>query len=215
MKILILEGIATSGKSTITASIKEQLADLTVRLVGEVETHEPIMKHTDELHIPFFKTLIERLVAEKPELIIFDRLYLTQAFRAGVSLAEYSAIENLLSQHDTLTVFLRVDEQAISKRIAKAAGHRDPSWGEYIKTKGAIESEIAEYYIEQQQNQIKLLGTSTLPHMVCNTTHHNYSEITQQILKRLQLNKKDPSLCLASQAKLLCLCSRFCQREVC
>jgi len=187
MKILILEGIATSGKSTITESIKEQLVGLTVQTVSEEETHIPIMKQVNELHISFFKNLIERLAAEEPELIIFDRLYLTQAFRAGASLTEYSAIENLLSKYDTLTVFLEVDELAIAERVAKAAQHRDPSWGEYIRTKGTTDSEIADYYITQQRSQAKLLNTSTLAHMTCNTTQHGYAEITRQILKKLQM----------------------------
>jgi thymidylate kinase len=152
MKIIILEGIATSGKSTITESIKEQLPGLTLRTVSEEETHIPIMKQTDKLHIPFFKNLIEEAVAEKPDLVIFDRLHLTQAFRAGASLADYSGIEKLISNYDAMIVFLKVDEQAIAERVAKAATHRDPSCGEYIKTKGATEGEIAEYYITQQRN---------------------------------------------------------------
>jgi hypothetical protein len=87
---------------------------------------------------------------------------------------------------------LRVDEQAIAARIAKAVAHRDASpddsfqWGEYFKTKGSTDGEIAEHYIKQQRNQMELLGTSTLPHMICDTTNHDYSEITQQILGKLQ-----------------------------
>ena len=111
MKILILEGIATSGKSTITKIIKKQLSGLLVSAASEKETHIPIMKQTKELHIAFFKDLIKRLINEKPELIIFDRLYLTQAFRAGVSISEYSELENILSKYDTITVFLKVDEK--------------------------------------------------------------------------------------------------------
>ena len=187
MKILILEGIATSGKSTLTETIKKELKELTIRIATEAETHIPIMEVTNELHVSFFENLIKKLITEKPGLIIFDRLYFTQAFRAGARLTEYSAIENLLSKHNALTVFLKVDEQAITERVAKAAKHRDPSWAEYIKAKGATEDVVAKYYIAQQQNQIKLLGTSTLPHMVCNTTHHDYSEIAQQILKKIQL----------------------------
>lgn len=187
MKIVILEGIATSGKSTITSIIQKQLSGLTIRVVSEEETHEPIMKQTHELHVSFFKNLINQLIAEKSDLVIFDRLYLTQAFRAGLSLTEYSELEHILSKYNALTVFLKVDEHAIAERVAKAAEHRDPSWGEYIKTKGTTSSEIADYYIEQQRNQIKLLGTSSLPYIVCNTTAHNYVEITRQILESLQL----------------------------
>jgi len=84
------------------------------------------MKQTTELHIAVFKDLIKRLINEKPELIIFDRLYLTQAFRAGVSISEYSELENILSKYDTITVFLKVDENHIADRVTEAAEHRDP-----------------------------------------------------------------------------------------
>jgi tRNA uridine 5-carbamoylmethylation protein Kti12 len=105
MKILILEGIPTSGKSTITNNIKERLVGLPVRIAAEAETHEPVMEQTKELHISFFRDLIKRLVDEKPQLIIFDRLYLTQASRAVVTMHEYSTVESLLSRYGTLTVF--------------------------------------------------------------------------------------------------------------
>lgn len=187
MKILILEGIATSGKSTIADVIKEQLADLSVRVVAEEETHIPIKEATGGLHETFFEKLLKRLVDEKPELIIFDRLYLTQAFRAGAPISDYADLENLLSKYDTVTAFLKVNDQAIAERVTRAAVHRDPSWGEYIKTKGKTTSEIADYYISQQQNQIDLLKTSRLPHMVCDTTNHDYEDIAQQILAKLQL----------------------------
>jgi thymidylate kinase len=187
MKILILEGIATSGKSTITDRIREQLVGMSVRVVTEEETHIPIMKQTSELHITFFEELIKRLVTDKPNLIIFDRLYLTQAFRAGVSLEEYSDLENVLSKYDTLTVFLKVDDHAVAERVTSAVEHRNPAWGEYVKTKGKTTSEIADYYISQQRNQIDLLNASKLAHMVCDTTNHDYKEITKQILEKLQL----------------------------
>jgi thymidylate kinase len=187
MKILILEGIATSGKSTLTESIKEKLKGQVVLVATEEKTHLPIMRQTNELHVPFFEQLIKQLIFEKPGLIIFDRLYLTQAFRAGVNLSSYVALENLLAKYSTLAVFLKVDEQTIAERVAKAAEHRDPSWAEYIKTKGSTKNEIAQYYISQQRNQIELLRTSKLSHMVCDTTQHNYSDITQQILRKLEL----------------------------
>lgn len=186
MNILILEGIATSGKSTITRTITSRLSDSSSRVVSEEETHIPIMKQTNDLHVAFFKNLISQIITEEPNLAIFDRLYLTQAFRAGASLKDYSDVESLLSTHNVLTAFLMVDEQAIAERVVKATKHRDPSWGEYIKTKGATDSEIAGYYASQQQNQLKLLSASTLPYMVCDTTGHNYAEVAQQILKKLQ-----------------------------
>ncbi|MET1033418.1 MAG: hypothetical protein ABWX94_02875 [Candidatus Saccharimonadales bacterium] len=187
MKILILEGIATSGKSTITKTIEEQLEGLSIIVATEEETHIPIMKQTNKLHTVFFEDLFKRLIDKNPDLVIFDRLYLTQAFRAGVSISDYSDLEDLLSKCETLTVFLKVNNSAIAERVTKAAEHRDPAWGEYIKTKGKTISEIADYYISQQRNQIDLLKTSNLPYMICNTTNHDYKETVQQILQKLQL----------------------------
>ena len=48
MKSLILEGIATSGKPTLTETIKGQLRGLTVRVATEGEMHKPIMEQTNE-----------------------------------------------------------------------------------------------------------------------------------------------------------------------
>jgi thymidylate kinase len=192
MKILILEGIPTSGKSTLAESIKGQLAGLAVRVVTERQTHEPIMMQTKQLHLLFFERLIQQAVAGQSDLVIFDRLYLTQAVRANARLTEYSAIEHMLSAHNALSVYLRVDEDAIAVRIAKAVAHRDAStadfqWGEHFKTKGNTDDEIAAYYIAQQRKQIALLGTSTLPHMICDSTHHGYAEITAQTVEKLNL----------------------------
>ena len=145
------------------------------------------MKQTKELHIAVFKDLIKRLINEKPGLIIFDRLYLTQAFRAGVSISEYSELENILSKYDTITVFLKVDENHIADRVTTAAEHRDPTWREYINTKGRNSTEIANYYISQQRKQLDLLNRSNLPTMVCDTSNHEYEEISQKILNRLHL----------------------------
>ena len=187
MKLLILEGIATSGKSSVIDAMKTRLVNHNVRVVAESETHEPIMKMTHELHVSFFEELIKKSIAEEPELIIFDRLYLTQAFRAGVSLTEYSDLESMLAKLNTLTIFLKVEVHAIAERVITAAEHRDPSWGEYIKTKGATNIEIADYYISQQRNQLKRLESSRLPYAVFDTTNHNYVEIADQIVRKLQL----------------------------
>ncbi|MEO8104734.1 MAG: hypothetical protein ABI602_00150 [Candidatus Saccharibacteria bacterium] len=187
MKILILEGIATSGKSTVISGIRKRLAGLSVEIARESETHIPIMKQTDELHIQFFEELITLLATDKPDLLIFDRLYLTQAFRAKVSLEQYSQIENILNKQDALTAFLKIDDAAIADRVSKAAEHRDASWREYIKTKGDTTEQVADYYITQQQNQLKLLETSMLPHIICDTTTHNYDEVIQRIVGKLKL----------------------------
>lgn len=122
------------------------------------------------LHITFFQSLISKAVETGAELVIFDRLYLTQAFRADASIDDYRSIEDSLSQYHTLTAFLKVDEDAIAKRVRLATLHREESWGKYVKTKGNTFMEIADYYINQQRRQLKLLEESKLEHIALNTT---------------------------------------------
>ena len=104
-----------------------------------------------------------------------------------MAIGKYSELENILSKYDALTVFLKVDESHIADRVTTAAEHRDPTWREYINTKGSNSGEIANYYISQQRKQIDLLSASNLPSMVCDTTNYDFHEIAQKILTRLQL----------------------------
>ncbi|MBI2588925.1 hypothetical protein HYW35_01820 [Candidatus Saccharibacteria bacterium] len=178
MKILIFEGIATSGKSTVISGLKEVLPGLNIEVVGESETHIPIMKEKADKHIAFFESLINKLIANKPDLLIFDRLYLTQAFRAKCSINDYAEIEKLLSKYSPVTIFLKVDESAIASRISKAAEHRR---SDYFASRGESSEEIAQYYIDQQRNQLKLLEQSKLPCKIINTTEHSYEKVIKEI----------------------------------
>lgn len=181
MKILIFEGIATSGKSTVIAQLQKALPGLQVVVADEPVTYEPIMEERSDKHIGFFKELIQRISSTKPDLLIFDRLYLTQAFRAKSGISDYSGIEKLLSKYSPLTIFLKVDEGTIMDRISKASEHRG---SDYFTFRGTSK-ERAQYYIDQQKHQLKLLERSTLPHKVINTTDHDYDKVVKEVLESI------------------------------
>jgi thymidylate kinase len=152
MKILIIEGIPTSGKSSIIKKISELVGEGRVKIYGETETHIPIMDKPDGLHIDFFKYLLKDAVESGRDFVIFDRFHFTQAIRAKVSVDEYTEIEDLLAKQNTLVVYLQVDESAIADRIRLTAERRDKDpaehfqWGEYFKIKGKTFGEVAEHY---------------------------------------------------------------------
>ncbi|MCA9333952.1 hypothetical protein KC963_02800 [Candidatus Saccharibacteria bacterium] len=185
MKVLIFEGIATSGKSTVTSGLQKALADLKVVLTEESETHIPIMNEKSDKHIDFFKNLIDRTSSVNPDVLIFDRLYLTQAFRANSTIDDYSEIEEILNNLSAITIFLKVNEDAIEDRIQKTSEHRG---AEYFKSRGETSKEISQYYIDQQRSQIELLQHSKLPHKIFDTTTHNYEKIVQELIT--YINKK-------------------------
>lgn len=182
MKILIIEGIATSGKSSLIQKLTTLLGDQKLLVLGEPATHIPIMNKPDEPHIAFFKSLVNYALKADADLVVFDRLHYTQAFRAKTDIVQYSEIENLLLGQNTLVAFLQVDERAIADRVRLATEHRDEEWGEYVQTKGKSFDEIAEYYIDQQRSQLKLLNQSKLTSKVFNTTHHNYQAVADKVI---------------------------------
>lgn len=110
MKTLIFEGIVTSGKSTVTGYLVKSLEDeMTIELATEEQTHEPIMNQRSQLNTIFFKNLINKLTLKHPDLLIFDRLYITQAYRAKSDVTEYSTIEDALLPYSPHTVILKID----------------------------------------------------------------------------------------------------------
>lgn len=191
MKVFIFEGIATSGKSTIIQQLGVALSDLRLNVANEDETHMPIMKGTDDSHVDFFINLVEQKLSDNADIVIFDRLYLTQAFRSKSGINAYKQVEELLLYNNALTIFLKVNDNSIADRVHKASLHREVEWGEYIKTKGQSIEQIAEYYTNQQTNQLELLKTSTVPYVIFDTTEHNYKEIIDQVVAMAhQPNKK-------------------------
>jgi thymidylate kinase len=188
VKILIIEGIATSGKSSLIKKLTELLGEQKLLVLGEPATHIPIMRKTDELHTEFFKSLIKEAIRADTDLVIFDRLHYTQAYRAKASIAEYSEVENLLTKHDTFLAYLQVDESAIAERVRLASEHRDKEWGDYVQTKGKTFDEIANYYIEQQRSQIALIKKSKLQTKIFNTTNHEYDAIAEDVAKIVHLS---------------------------
>ncbi len=181
MKMLIFEGVATSGKSAMIDRLVSALPQLKIKIIDETKTHMPINTKTDDPQIEFFKDLIATSIKDRADILIFDRLYLTQAFRTKAVLSDYAEIEAMLLPYSPVTIFLKVDEDTIANRVTKAIEHRDPAWGDYVNKKGKTMDEIAAYYIEQQHNLRELLKQSKIPYKIFDTTKHDYPAIVEEI----------------------------------
>jgi thymidylate kinase len=186
MQILIFEGIATSGKSTLISKLEKALkSDKKILVAYEDETHEPIKEVRDELHLEFYKNFIQKQISKKPDVLIVDRLYMTQAFRAKRDLGPYKELEEVLGQFNAITVFLMIDESLVAERIQNATEHRDPEWSAYVKTHGQ-EDQMTSYYVGQQRSQLELLKQSKLPYKIFDTSNHDYEDVTREILKLIK-----------------------------
>jgi thymidylate kinase len=180
---LIFEGIATSGKSTVIKQLQSSLeGKLKIRVAGEDETHEPIMKDRKENHTDFYLDLLGKLTLQHPDLLIIDRFYLTQAFRAKTDLRPYEKVEEALKPFNPITIFLSVEPGTIADRIDKTVQHRGPEWGSHFASIGNSRDEQAVYYIAQQNSQLELLKQSALLYKIFDTTNHKYDGIAKEIV---------------------------------
>lgn len=185
-KILILEGIATSGKTTILNLIKTRFENKIIKIVEEDETLMPILHNTSrDIALKHLKAVLDIYLNLDFDILIFDRLYFTHIFRTESIIEEFRKIENKLVEFDCSLVFLKVDENMVLKRIQDAIEYRDIGWVKYVKSKGNFE-DIEQYYINQQRELEKLVDNSKLQTNSVNVTKNNYDEVVEEIIEKFK-----------------------------
>lgn len=183
MKIIILEGIATSGKTSIKNKLAEILTEkgINFSIIEETVTLMPVLNNTDkQISIDLLKNIINKALKEKNDFVIFDRLFFTHIFKTNSSIEDFREIENMLC-NKSLLAFLKIDESKIPERIASARKHREESWNEYVSKKGSDE-EVYQYYINQQKNLLNLLKETSLKYKLYDTTNMDFTSIAKDIL---------------------------------
>ena len=186
MKILILEGIATSGKTTV----KNKLMNFFKKnlVVEEDKTLMPILNNTNlNVSIGHLKKILKKALSfKKKDVLIFDRLYFTHIFRTGSSLKDFREIESLLLCNEVFLAFLKINKTKISKRIFNAMKNEraNTGWVEYVKSKGN-KKQIISYYQSQQALLLDLLNKSRIDYKIYNTSKLDSDSITRKILKEV------------------------------
>ncbi len=184
MKIIILEGIATSGKTSVKNKIAEALDEKKVNfsIIEEDKTLMPILHNTDkQTSINLLKTVIGNALKEEKEFIIFDRLFFTHIFRTKSSIKDFKEIESLVKNQSFLA-FLEINHAKIPERIMYARQNRDKSWNAYVSKKGSDE-EIYQYYINQQIFLLNLLKHTSLKYKIYDTTDMDFKNVAKMILE--------------------------------
>lgn len=194
-KIIILEGIASSGKTLIGVEmaniLSEKKADFV--FVDESKTIMPILDNNSlKVAIGFLERLLDSVLPDKNKIVIFDRLHITHILRTNAEFGKFKKIENRIKKFDPLVVFLEISKEHIAGRLEWAMAHRDDKWREYVSKKGTKE-EILNYYINQQRKIKTLISHSELPVAVYDTTGLDFKDIARRIFdKHLSLNLARP-----------------------
>jgi len=187
MKILILEGISTSGKTTIKNELEKYFDNkrLNYLVIGEDKTLMPILHNTNKkIALNHLKKVIKKTLAQKKDILIFDRLYFTHIFRTKSSIKDFKSIENLLKKSGLL-IFLKIDKKKIGERIYDTMKQR-PKWADYVRKKGNKKG-IINYYTHQQELLLKLLKKSSVKNIIYNSTKQDFKNIKKEIIDKLNL----------------------------
>ena len=184
MKIIILEGIATSGKT----SVKNELTKiLDIRgfehlFVDEDETLMPVLNNKDpEVSARYLESVLTKYLAHPKSVIIFDRFYLSHIWRTGGDLAKFETCTNLLLREKAKICFLEIPGDKIPERIQLAVSHRDQQWNDYVKTRGNTQGEVNNYYLKQQESLLNLLKIIAVPHHIFDTGDMDFVRVAEKI----------------------------------
>jgi thymidylate kinase len=115
MKVIILEGMTTSGKTSVKKCLEKFLTEknISFSIVEEAETLMPLLKDkSKESSIPFLKKLLRDTLQEKEEIVIFDRLLLSHLFRTKASINEFKEVIDILKPCSFIGV-LQIEEDKI------------------------------------------------------------------------------------------------------
>lgn len=178
MKLIILEGIASSGKTTLERLLAETLPNS--KIVAESETLMPLINNRDhKLAIEYLEKVIELMQGESVDYLIIDRFHLTHAFRTNAPLKEFSSVEDGLRRlGDALVILLVVDPSVIKTRIQETMELRKEGWKKGVQ--GSLE-EKTKYYQGQQEHLKQLSRETSLPTITIDTTNKDWESYLRQV----------------------------------
>lgn len=185
MKVIIFEGIATSGKTTVSRLLCDAYSSSGRRalVIDEDQTLMPVIEDwTRQKNVEQCLAVIRSFQPEDYDLVIIDRLYFSHIFRTDSSEADFSVVTEALEALRPLFVLLTVEEGKIEERIFESIKHRDASWAEFVWKKGKSWDEVVEYYRAQQQWYLGAFAKTKFDNIVVDTTNQNFSEATENIL---------------------------------
>lgn len=177
--VLILEGIASSGKTTLEKLLAASLPDAVI--LSEDVTLMPIVDNADrEIALAHLRKQL-RTIAELPaKNVIVDRFHFTHAFRTSSGLDAFSGIEKELYKNgNVLIVLLTIEPERIRERIKETALRRKDKWKKGAQ--GTTDQKVA-YYKRQQEVLLSFIAASQLRYLTIDTTEKSWNAYVDRIV---------------------------------
>lgn len=181
--IVVFEGIASTGKTTLEQMLVKHMRNVTI--FSEGETLMPIIDNRDKnTALKHLEELFSQIKSSSGSEIIIDRFHLTHAFRTSSDLGDFSDLENeLKNEGDVLVVLLTIDPTHIKERIEETLAQRKDGWKKGAQ--GSIDEKVA-YYTKQQEILKTLLSKSRLPSLMIDTTEKAWEKYVGLIIEELK-----------------------------
>ena len=186
--MLLVEGVAGAGKSTLTHALVNRYATEIRPLrsllhLSQAHTYGPLAVDEDRCtltceqnvaHLKKIRNLLEHLsspVMEEPHAKfygIIDSLHFTQCVRPGVLLPENALeFDKLLAQMGCKLIFLHVSENELWKRIQE---RRETDFIQYARKFGSTLEKIHEYFVSEQESMARIVRRSCMSTLVVDNT---------------------------------------------
>lgn len=183
-RVVIIEGIAASGKTTLQKLLKTMLRSLRrVETLSEKTTLMPLVENrSPEAAAAHLNKLISRIKKNKSDFVILDRFHFTHAFRTAGDRGNIRDIERFLKRNfSVVVVLLIVDEKLIERNIRDSLRIRK-TWAK--GKQGSISEKVA-YYKDQQRKLSNIAQISGLSVVKINTSRKDWNRCAARVISHL------------------------------
>ena len=185
-KIVLIEGMSTSGKTTVMQIVFRLLQEKDIPCKGfdELQTmSRDVFSHLDpKKSIIEMQLFLKREYSGKDTVLICDRFHISHLVITNGTLADFQKIEDCLKEYNPLVVFLEIPEEKVRERLLGAKAHRGQQWEDELSKRGANEEESIKWFLNTQHKLHALFLQSNLEKLVFNTGDNDFERIGLSIV---------------------------------
>lgn len=190
-RTIIVEGVTTSGKSTIVDNLRRYATEhgLSGTFLPEEKTVIPCIDSTNLKHNQeFLRKLLQTVFTEDKNLYVFDRLHFTHTIKTNSTIKDFADTEDVLNQRDAALFFIDIPEEALKKRLLDSLKYRNVQWVQYVMERsGGDQEKFIDFYIQRQRLLRRLFDESTLTKHIVDSGDQNYIRMTRAIIDTVKM----------------------------
>lgn len=183
--LIILEGMSTSGKTTVMKLLSDTLNasgyhsrgfDELLTMDREIFSHLDTKKSLEEI-----RKFMEKECTSRDAIVICDRFHLSHLAITNGSVEDLKEIEAAMKLHRPLLVFLEIPADRIQERLLSAKTHRGQQWSDELKIRGQTDTESLEWFAGTQNKLFNLYQQSSLSKVQFDTSKIKFQEIASEL----------------------------------